>query len=195
MSIGTFADEEYGKIERAIDNDFDIERIIEAALNAGAGATNVLADFIVEKIREVITPALRRVIRLAFIENRHVLARWTGHFLIVGLDALSSVINTILLFATKALSSAIFWDSVMKITVRVWNENEDRGRFAQVYNTGRVFVMSLLHAMKIVFVKAIDAENLNLSDEDKALLENAIEIALDNTAVMTTRETAQIQQN
>lgn len=79
----------------------------------------------------------------------------------------------------SAVSGPGFWEKAHQISMRAWNANENKGLLAQTYAYSKkmagVFLQTLIHFIE----KAMDAEGVKLSEEEKnelGLFLDAVEV-------------------
>lgn len=161
---------------RAIDQASDdfIERTITHGLR---GTPSYISQTVMEFFRKL-QPRIKMFIREHLIRSGSAFSLVLGRIVDGTMDILFGFIMTFIDFTARALISEAFWSSVKIVLTKVWEDFEEKGILAQTYNCSKALAMSILHAVKFSFLKAIDDKKLQLKDEYKAIIEQGLEKAL-----------------
>jgi len=157
------------------ENDEYIKKTVTAALESASTTLDWWGTILDDQIRKL-APILKKFIREHLI--KHISAnpflKLSGEIIDVGLDFLFPFIRTFIGLVSKALTSPIFWDATIQILKKIWEDYEDKGKLAQIYNCGKGLAMSILHAVKVILNKVLSDRKLNLTPENQEIINAAL---------------------
>ena len=99
----------------------------------------------------------------------------------IGAELFLKFVKTIVILFAAAIGNKVYWRSISEICLVTWEKTKENGWLSATFAVGKKIAASLGHTMLICVEMALDQNRLELSEDEKKQIEQAVLQSLEKT--------------